>query len=194
MFDKFPVNISDIIIWKEKYNSIYYIKIKENEYIYRTMSKGEFVSILSLKSNFNIDEDEIILNLCLLYPSPIETNLDYRLAGEVRYVIECINKSSGFSNIDSIEIDIAKTREDIDTVDNQIIVWICKAFPGLTINEINKLDYHTILHYLALSESMLGVQLKIEKPNSNIDFNNQNPVDGEINGPPRHIKNKPKRR
>ena len=172
MLDNTSINIRDIVLWKRKYGSIFYIKINDNEYIYRPLTKGEFSDMLSLSEKIDIGYDDIVLELCLLYPHRNSYLLDTRLAGEVDHVINCINQSSGFSRVDQLELDIDKARSAIEVLDNQIVSLICKAFPRLTLDDIDKFNYDTLLHHLALAESMLGIKLKIEKNVNQIDFDN----------------------
>lgn len=174
---------------KEKYGSLYVLNIGDNIYLYRPLTKEEFLLLLSLKDIFGMDDEDIILDKCLLYPEKGE--LDNILAGEVSYVIESIVKTSGFADADNIEHDIDKARNQVGILDNQIVMFICKAFPQLTPKDIGKFTYEQMLYHLALSEQIIDATLKIEKGGSPIDFNNHKPGNIQSNIPFHH--QKPKR-
>ena len=183
----------DILSWKRKYGDIFYIKIKDNVYIFRTLTKGEYFSILDVQGNISKDINNILLKECILYPKNY-CNFNLLLAGEVEYLISKIVELSGFSNGDKLVKDIEKERNNIGKLDNQIVLIICRAFPQLTPKDLNNLNYYTMLNYLALAEEILGVKLKIEKPNDqtkiNFDEDNKDLI-GSVPVPP--INKKPKR-
>jgi len=167
---------NDILFWKCKYDSIFYIKIGDNIYVYRILTRGEYYNILSLQSNGYGDISDTLLKLCLLYPKYDKTVFDLILAGEIDLLIKKIISSSGFSEGESLLKDIEIARSKINVLDNQIVLLICKAFPQLTPKDINNLNYHDLINYLTLAEAILDTQLKIEKTNdqNKIDFEQEN--------------------
>ena len=156
--------VRDILSWKQKYKVIYFIEIDNNSYIYRLLTRGEYFNLLSLQKIDSKIADDILLEMCLLHPEYKKDVIDSRLAGEIDFVIQSIVRSSGFSNGDDLLKDIDVQRNSISMLDNQIVLTICKAFPQLTPDDIDKLNYNQLLHYLALAEEILGVKLNIEKP------------------------------
>jgi hypothetical protein len=57
---------------------------------------------------------------------------------------------------------------------------VCKAFPHLTLSDIDNLTYDELLRYMAVSEAILDVKINIEKPSptkpGTIDFDQENKV------------------
>jgi len=165
----------DILFWKKKYCSIYYLKISDNIYIFRALTRGEYIGILTLRDNGVIDGENIIIDNSLLYKSN-DNSLDSVLAGEIEYLLECIIVASGFAEDKKFEQDLAVERNNISLLNNQITLLICKAFPQLTPRGLDDLDYPTLLHYLALAENILDVKLDVQKQQETktIDFEKEN--------------------
>ena len=176
--------VKDILSWKQKYKIILGVEIGDNSYIYRLLTRGEYFNLLSLQKLDPAGASDILLEICMLHPEYVKDVMDDRLAGEVDFVIQSIIKSSGFSNGDNLIKDIDVERNNIGMLDNQIVLTICKAFPQLTPDDIDKLNYHQLLYYLVLAEEILGVKLNIEKPQDKdkIDFDKDN---RELSGGPR---------
>jgi len=164
-----------ILSWKKEYRDIYKTVLNGNIYIFRLLTRGEYIDILGLQDS-GYDGQDLILKSCMLYPKFSKKKFDSYLAGEVDYLAGKILQLSGFSNSDSILNDIEKERQKVDILDNQIIVLICKAFPHLTPYDIDKLNYKQLLRYLVMAESILDTKLIIEKqkPERIIDFQQEN--------------------
>lgn len=169
---------SQILNWKTKYGPIFYIKLNKSEYVFKILTKGEYTTILGLQEHLKIDTGEIILKECLLYPKFNKRTFDQKLAGEVESLLECIGRASGFSETEKVLSDLEAVRGSIGSLENQIIILICKAFPHLTLQDINNFTYEEIMRYVAISEVVLDVKLSIEKPTTNktgtIDFDEEN--------------------
>ncbi len=178
----------DILSWKQKYKVVLYIEIGNNSYMYRLLTRGEYFSILSLQEHNLIETSDVLLKMCLLYPKYDKDVLGIRLAGEIDFIVQSIIGLSGFSNGDNLLKDIEAERNNIGMLDNQIVLTICKAFPQLTPDNIDKLNYHQLLHYLVLAEAILDVKLNIEKPKdqNKIDFDKDN---RELTGGPKFLVN-----
>ena len=169
--------VSDKILeWKEKYRNIYYQKIGTHEYIFRLLSKNEYLALYFMQVHISSLAEDVLLEKCVLYPKISRWELDHLLAGEVSTLIENILFTSGFSNFENIKKDIDKERERIKLLDNQIVVIICKAFPHITPSDIDNFDYPTIIHYISLAEELLGTKFEITKleTNTKIDFDKDN--------------------
>ena len=169
--------VSDKILeWKEKYRNIYYKKVGSNEYIFRLLSKNEYLALCFMQFHVSSSAEDTLLDKCVLYPDASPEYWDSLKAGEVHVLLEQILTSSGWSNLEDIKKQIEKERENIQLLDNQIVVVICKAFPHITPSEIENFDYPTTIHYIALAEEILGTKLEITKleKSGKIDFNKDN--------------------
>jgi len=174
---------ADILEWKQKYSNIYYLKFGSHEYIFRLLTKGEYLALYFIQFHISSEAEDILLDRCLLYPTINREQRDNLLAGEVMTLIDKILLLSGFSTIDNIKTDLDSEREKIRLLDNQIILIICKAFPHITPTDIDNFDYPTILHYVSLAEELIGTKLEISKVDTNkntIDFEKDNREQGFI--------------
>jgi hypothetical protein len=174
-----------ILSWKKQYGNVFYIKIVDAEYVFRALTRAEYAALLSAASLASVDTSDLLLQECLLYPEYSDGFLDGKLAGEVETLVERIMVSSGFSETDKVEKDIEDARNSMSTLENQMIILICKAFPHLTLSDINSFTYEELIRYIALSEVILDVKLKIEKPDhpgaGKINFDEDNKA---FNSPP----------
>lgn len=153
-----------ILDLKSKWPNIYSVKIGEDYFIFRLLSRKEFGVAIDLQSYKTGSEEDYILETCVLYPILSKKDMDSKLAGTILDLAKTIVEMSGFSSPDSLLNNIEINRTSMSLADNQMIVVICKAFPHLTPEDINNFDIQKITYYLALSEQILGVTLEI--PNS----------------------------
>jgi hypothetical protein len=178
--DDLTKRCSDIMEWKSKYSNIYYQKIGGHEYIFRILTKSEYLTLYFLQFHVSSQSEDVLLDKCVLYPSEDSAYYDDLPAGEVAGLVARILSLSGFSNLDSIKEDLDKARENIKLLDNQMILIICKAFPHITPSDIDSFDYPTIIHHVSLAEELLGTKLEITKPEDKdkIDFDRDNREQG----------------
>lgn len=174
-----------ILDWKERYSNIYYYRVGQHFFIFRLMTKGEYIALYLMQFHMKVEAEDLLLKRCVLYP---ESPMDECPAGMIASLIDNILKLSGFSEIENIKKDIESTRNTIALLDNQIILLICKAFPHLKPSDIDKFDYPTILRHIVLAEEVVGTKLEINKNTSSssktIDFEKENRAQGFVGSTP----------
>jgi hypothetical protein len=167
-----------VLSWKKEHGSIYCIDIAGKEYFFRALSRSEYLTIFGMQGKSSCDIGDIVLSVCLLYPEFDEKEFDSKLAGDIDSLLQCIISTSGFAETDRLIEDIEKERSSLGTLENQIIILICKAFPHLKLSDINNFTYEDLMKHLAISEAILDVKLNIEKPAAHkegpIDFDAEN--------------------
>ena len=164
---------------KREWPSLYCLKIKEEYMIVRTLTRGEFLFFLDLGQYMLGLEEDFVLNNCILYPSYTQDHMDNSAAGTFSDVASKIVDLSAFLSPDTMEDMINTSRDLMDLADSQILATMCKAFPQLDVESINKFDAQKLAYYLALAEQILGVKLEFtkqteQKQNSTIDFMTEN--------------------
>lgn len=171
---------SDILGWKNKYSNIYYQKIEDREYIFRLLTKSEYLALYFIQFHVSSEAEDILLDKCVLYPKFNGEYFNELKAGEVSVLVERILSLSGFSSMDNVKEDLDREREKIGLLDNQIVLIICKAFPYIKPSDVDNFDYPTILHYVSLAEELLGTKLEIRKPEqvNKINFDKENREQG----------------
>src|SRR5665213_1699337 len=90
-----------ILEWKQEYRNIYYQKVGTNEYIYRLLTKNEYLSLYFMQFHISSSAEDILLDKCVLYPEYHEHDWNELKAGEPATLVENILISSGFSNLDN---------------------------------------------------------------------------------------------
>ena len=165
-----------MLSWKEKYANIYYQKVGSHEYIFRPLSKKEYLALYFMQFHISVEAEDLLLEKCVLYPDHGTLEWNNLYAGEVAAIVEKILSVSGFAYPDNIKKDLDKERENVGLLDNQIVLIICKAFPHIAPSEIDNFDYPTIIHHVTLAEALLGTKLEITRAEdkTKIDFEKDN--------------------
>jgi hypothetical protein len=163
---------------KKKWSNLYVITIGDNNYIFRLLTRGEFLSLSELSITDPIGMDDFVYDKCVVYTDS-EIPVDEMNAGIVTSLSELIAELSGFTSPDSLLSILAEKREMMELADSQMIVMLLQAFPNLDIETINEFDIEKLTYHLAIAEQILGVTLDIKKektpPNSKtINFNKEN--------------------
>lgn len=171
----------DILLWKKEYGSVYAMTINGSWYVYKSLSKNEFSALLTVTDkSANLDTEDLILSECLLYPKYSEEKFKETLAGEIDSLYQAILNTIGFSATDKFLDDVEKARVSLGSLENQVLILVCKAFPHLTLSDVDNLTYDELLRYLTISEAILDVKINIEKPSpkktGTIDFDQENKV------------------
>lgn len=170
---------------KSIWENIYYIKIKEEEYIVRPLTRKEFVFIAEMQSYTPNLAEELALDMCVLYPEIKEICIDDMLAGSVVGLTTAIIDLSGFNSPETLSEVIEENRESMNLVDNQMTTLICRAFPRIKPEDLGEFDIQKLCYHLALAEQILGVSLEFKpktlkgndptiRPPKVIDFNTDN--------------------
>jgi hypothetical protein len=175
---------AEILEWKQKYKSVFYQVIAGHEFIYRLLTKGEYLALYFIQFHISEKAEDMLLEKCLLYPRLEKEQFDNMSAGIVATLVEKILSMSGFSDLEKIKDDLEKERNNLQLLDNQIVLMICKAFPHITPSDIDNFDYPTIIHYVTLAEAILNTKLEISKPEDKhkIDFDKDNKGQGFVQG------------
>ena len=175
-----PLEIKErAIALKKDCTNIYCLKIKDDYMIVRPMNRGEFLFFLDLGQYMLGLEEEFVFGEFVLYPKFTQEEIDDLPAGNFTDVVQKVIELSAFLSPDGMEEIIESSREMMDLADSQILATVCKAFPQLNVESINKFDAQKLAYYLALAEQILGVKLEFTKQkdqeqNSTIDFMTEN--------------------
>lgn len=145
--------------YKLKYSNIYAVNILNVEYIYRTMSIGEFHRVYSA-SRTDVELEDGIVREALLYPDIL---LDNILAGIPTILSNCILTSSGIGNISNWDSIVEEKKSRITGSKNPSedpiigrIITITEAFKYNPI-ELYNMDPDQLLELCAWAEIKLQV-------------------------------------
>ena len=124
---------------------------------FRLLSWGEFSTYqdLSLKNTipaFLIEDT--IFNQCVLDQYLIDTLVDLN-AGVVSTVVSIIMQLSGLMEISTFNESIQLARGIVDSVNSQIEIVICRAFPAYKPEDLRRMYWGDLLIRLAQAERIL---------------------------------------
>lgn len=91
--------LSQVEAWKKQYGEIYATNIGDNVYIWRTLTRAEYKQIMALPNTNPLIREEMICQLCVLYPE----NFTYDVmasqgAGIPAVLAQEIMNASGFTD------------------------------------------------------------------------------------------------
>ena len=163
---------------KKKWVNIFLLETRDGPFIFRPLSRKEYLEILDLYNVIGDMAEEEVLSRCVLYPQEFDEDLR---AGTISTVVDCIINISGFSDPEVFTGLLEENRKKMDLADSQMIILLLKAFPHLTLEKINNLDIQQLTYYLALAEQLLGNTVNITqeqntntRTKSSIDFEAEN--------------------
>ena len=140
---------------------------------------------LSRKKTIPIDiVENTIFKQCCLDPV-ILNNVHEMRAGVVSTVVHLVMKLSGPGDIESFNSDMDIARTAVDTLDSQVIMVICRAFPAYKPEEVMDMAWSDVLIRLAQAERILMKQTppELTEPIRMIPKNEQDEMqakDGQI--------------
>lgn len=76
-------------------------------------------------------------------------------AGVVPTVVGVIMQLSGPTQLEHFNNSLDLQRQQVDTINSQVIMSICQAFPAYKPEDIEKMPWHTVLERLAQAERIL---------------------------------------
>lgn len=155
---------------RQEWPNLFIIETIDGYIIFRPTTKGEFSEFSGLFQSLGDPVEDIIFKNCVVYPELSEEDIGELHAGTVTTVANGIIAVSGFGDEEMFLGMLEKSREEMSLVDNQILAVLLKAFPYLTIEDINNLDIQKYTYMLALAETMLGTTLTIQKQDSNTNI------------------------
>jgi hypothetical protein len=148
---------------RSTWSNLFILETKDGFFIFRPTTKGEFTDFSSLFESIGDEVEDQIFEKCVLYPKMTDEDVDGLYAGTITSVADAIVSVSGFSDEDVFLSLLEENRTAMNLVDNQILAVLMKAFPYLTIEDINKLDIQQYTYRVALAEIILGTTLTIQK-------------------------------
>jgi len=152
-------------ILKQKYGRVFKVVSPATKITiyFRLISKQEYDTYINMAPYREVitpEAEDYLLSKAVVEPNfdDLEARL---LTGEFHAVAEAIAINSGFHNIEDFASELKNRRLATQVLIEQIIGFICKAFPIYKVAEIEEMSYDEIARLLALSEAMMGQRLEI---------------------------------
>lgn len=143
----------EILSLKTQHGDIYRTDIESQAYIWRRLTKAEFNMIDQLGEE-DEDKEDLIVNMCLIYPRHLD--YDECHAGVPVVLANEILTHSGFVDETSAAI-LAEHRAEMQNLETQMEAIIHKAFPSISLEEIESWDVPKTLKYYSRAEWILEI-------------------------------------
>lgn len=152
---------------REKHGDVYLISFPDGTDIpWRPLTYGDFVHYQALQNQGTrsvADIEDEIFRKCVL-SEVIKENIHKHKAGTISTTVACIMSISGPADINDFNAALDYHRELAQIPTNYIPYLICRAFPSYTIEDINNMDFGTMMLRLAQAEQTLMQTGLIQKP------------------------------
>ena len=129
-----------------------------NYAVIRPMTRREFNLISSDPESI----EDSILSSCLLYPVIDKYNESY-LAGIDSVIVSAVNHVSGFLKEQSLLEGVIAYREYAKSLEATIVMFICKAFPVYSVDDIDNMCFEEQMRLAALAEQIIGQPIPYEE-------------------------------
>lgn len=119
--------------------------------VIRPMTRREF-NCISLDPERSV---QAILSKCLLYPD-IDKYAEAYSAGIDSVIAASVNKISGFLNETSLLEGVLAYRDYAKSLEATIIMFICKAFPSCSVEDVDNMYFEEQMRLAAMAEQVIG--------------------------------------
>lgn len=148
----------DLLVEAEQGNRTFRITFPTGERVpFRLLRWGDFNAYQELFVKQIIPKDvleDTIFRKCCLDPVCIDS-MHEMYAGVVTTVVDMIMHLSGPNDVDTFNQDIEIARKMINTINSQVVMVICRAFPAYKPEDILGMPWADILLRLAQAECIL---------------------------------------
>lgn len=121
--------------YAEKYEVVHHLKIGDEDFVYRLLSRHELKGIVANNSIVTeLDKEDAICSTCLLYPEGYD--FDDCEAGVPSELCTNILQNSFLDSVDATLRLILHFRDEMEELDNQMACIISEAFPNYSLEEI----------------------------------------------------------
>lgn len=144
----------DVLINKltKQYDSLFFVELDEQLFIYRTINRKEYKDILRADID-DLEKQDQICKTCILYPENF--NIEDCDGGIPQQLYKEIIEKSCILIEDMILL-IEMNREEMDLLDNQMTCVIAEAFPSYKLEEIETMDMMQFIKLFTRAEWILN--------------------------------------
>lgn len=98
MLDSIVKGISNEVVdeWKSKYGDLLMVTLGDEQYVYRSMKRFEYKTIMSNPDANRSFNEEKIIQMCVLHPQFDQAKIHVSKAGTVSTLVELIMAASNF--------------------------------------------------------------------------------------------------
>jgi hypothetical protein len=180
------VSLISYLAEKSQGSEVFKTELEDGFVLWRVISWGEFKSLRSARETvgdkLDIDIEEAVYSKAVFFssfdripPSSlseeeqslfIKMDRDNQDAGIVSTVVKAVLSASGVTKAERIFSQLEQARSLIGTIEDQMAVIICRAFPSYTPEDVEKMTWPTVLKRVSQAEMILmgySVELPIRQ-------------------------------
>ena len=135
---------------QDEHRNVFMHQIDNQIFFYRALGRSEYKKILSDDRFDNMAKEELICQVCTLWPE--DYDFEECDAGIPTVLSRAILKNSFLDSIESKKAILDYYRQEMWDLDNQITCIINEAFPQFDIEEIENWDIEKTTKYLSRAE------------------------------------------
>ncbi len=148
------VDLTDLYLkFSEEYTEVFMYQIGSEVFLYRQLGRKDHKDLIALDVD-DYKKEELLCETCVLYPE----NYDFSEcdAGIPTSLTEVIIKNSFLDSLESRQLLINYSRQEMNELDNQVDCLIHEAFPEYTLDEIEEWDLQKTAKMLSRAEWVLA--------------------------------------
>ena len=201
----------DYLTSKLEHESLYKTEFEDDEYVVWTPLKwGEYKKYRAAAELMEDSNPSVLLAIeeevyrrCVVFssfdhdppdevprdkiPLFIEDSRSIQIAGIISTVVKCILRISGAKDPDRLIKDIESMRPYVMDTENQLAVTICRAFPAYKPEDIEQMEWSTVVERFVQAEASLMGRF-VGLPLTVLDPNKPSPNNPPVQAPPREKK------
>ena len=94
------VTQEQITEWKNKFGDIYLITLGDDKYIYRSLKRFEYKTLMASTESTRAFNEEKIVQMCVIYPLMDAAKIPTLKAGTITTMVELIMAASNFGVVE----------------------------------------------------------------------------------------------
>lgn len=141
--------------WRRKWNELWYVKVGGRHYVYRSPTRQDCIDHDGNFGTMPVRAIDDFVSRCMLYPEDLPGDLP---STEMEILYETIWSSSGFRDAEVFNHKVALFDNLVRSPDQENILLMMKAFPGLLPDQINSWQPEKIIYHIALARVLLGLE------------------------------------
>jgi hypothetical protein len=141
--------------WRRTWSELWYLEIRGRHYVYRSPTRQDCIDHdLNMKTMPTRAIDDFVCR-CVLYPEELPADLP---ATDVETLYEAMWSVSGFRDPEAFDTKLALFDNVSRSPEQENILLLMKAFPGLLPDKINSWQPEKIIYHIALARILLGLE------------------------------------
>jgi hypothetical protein len=145
---------------KDKYSSIYSVRIGKKEYVFRPLTFTEYGRLLRHDEWNQLEFEDALVEMVLLYPAVNSVEYNTMPAGVPTELAEEVLRISGITSPKFAIQVLNEKRSNADSVMSSIKAFIIAAMPAYKDDDLNEFTFEELIEKVVLSEKILNIKMR----------------------------------